>query len=262
MEGFIKIYRKLLKWEWHDDPNTGWLFVVLLLLANYEDTKWRGKVVGRGQLVASLRKLSEESGVSVRSIRTGLERLKGCGVIDYKATNKFHHITILNYDSYQSREAESDKKVTNNRQTTDKRLTNTIFKKEKKDKNISSPSAHACVKVEDIPGYIAGLAGTSRMESMIREVYRLTGTVPDGDTMASLVQRWIDELRIQGTEEKQQEDICTHFISWARIAIPAGDRKGKNNIAKTNLQSDEERYYLKLPDGWKPFKGFSSGEHS
>jgi hypothetical protein len=99
------------------------------------------------------------------------------------------------------------------------------------------------------------------MESMIREVYRLTGTVPDGDTMASLVQRWIDELRIQGTEEKQQEDICTHFINWARIAIPAEAGKNeKNDITKQ--KSDEERYFLKLPDGWKPFKGFSGGEHS
>jgi stress response protein YsnF len=108
------------------------------------------------------------------------------------------------------------------------------------------------VKVEDIPEYIAGLAGTSRMESMIREVYRLTGTVPDGDTMASLVQRWIDELKIQGIEEKEERDICTHFISWARIAIPAENRKGKSNITKTNLQNNEKRYYLKLPDGFKP----------
>ena len=260
MEGFIKIYRNLLKWEWHDDPNTGWLFVNLLLKANYEDTKWRGMVVRRGQLVTSLRKLSKETGISVQSIRTGLNRLQDTGEVTHTPTHRHTLITICKYDEYQSEKIGTNKQPTQYQHSTNTVPTQPIFKNEKNVKNISSSSAR--VKVEDIPGYIAGLAGTSRMESMIREVYRLTGTVPDGDTMASLVQRWIDELRIQGTEEKQQEDICTHFISWARIAIPAGDRKGKNNIAKTNLQNNEERYFLKLPDGWKPFKGFSSGEHS
>ena len=260
MDGFIKIYRKLLKWEWHDDPNTGWLFVILLLMANYEDTKWRGQVVRRGQLVTSLRKLSKETGISIQSIRTGLNRLQDTGEITHQPTHKNTLITICRYDDYQSEKIDTNKEVTQYQHSTNTVPTHSIFKKEKNEKNISSPSAR--VRVEDIPGYIAGLAGTSRMEAMIREVYRLTGTVPDGDSMASLVLRWIDELKIQGVEEKQQEDICTHFISWARIAIPAENRKGKNNSTKTNLQSDEERYFLKLPDGWKPFKGFSGGDHS
>jgi hypothetical protein len=258
MEGYVKLHRSLVKWEWHDDPNTGWLFIMLLLLANHEDNRWHGEIIRRGQLVTSLNNLSEVSGVSVRSIRTGLVRLEYTGEIKNKSTKRYRIITICNYDKYQDVDNLADKQPTNNRQTTDKQPT--INKNEKNEKNISSPSAR--VRVEDIPGYIAGLAGTERMESMIREVFRLTGTVPDGDTMASLVQRWIDELRIQGTEEKQQEDICTHFISWARIAIPAENRKGKSNITKTNLQNNEERYFLKLPDGWKPFKGFSGGEHS
>ena len=260
MEGYVKVFRSILKWEWHDDPNTGWLFVNLLLKANYEDTKWRGMVVRRGQLVTSLRKLSKETGISVQSIRTGLNRLQDTGEVTHTPTHRHTLVTICKYDEYQSEKIGTNKQPTQYQHSINTVSTQPIFKKEKKEKNISSPSAR--VRVEDIPGYIAGLAGTERMESMIREVYRLTGTVPDGDTMASLVQRWIDELRIQGTEEKQQEDICTHFISWARIAIPAETRKGKSNITKTNLQSDEERYFLKLPDGWKPFKGFSGGEHS
>ena len=258
MEGYVKLHRSLVKWEWHDDPNTGWLFIMLLLLANHEDNRWHGEIIRRGQLVTSLNNLSEVSGVSVRSIRTGLVRLESTGEIKNKSTKRYRIITICNYDKYQDVDNLADKQPTNNRQTTDKQPT--INKNEKNEKNISSPSAR--VRVEDIPGYIAGLAGTERMESMIREVFRLTGTVPDGDTMASLVERWIDELKIQGIEEKEERDICTHFISWARIAIPAENRKGKSNITKTNLQNNEERYFLKLPDGWKPFKGFSGGEHS
>lgn len=250
MEGYVKVFRSILKWEWHDDPNTGWLFVNLLLKANYEDTKWHGMVVRRGQLVTSLRKLSKETGISVQSIRTGLNRLQDTGEVTHTPTHRHTLITICKYDEYQSEKIGTNKEVTQYQHSINTVSTQPIFKNEKNVKNISSSSAR--VKVEDIPGYIAGLAGTSRMESMIREVYRLTGTVPDGDTMASLVQRWIDELKIQGTDEKEEQDICTHFISWARIAIPAEAKKEKKNLTNLQNQNNEKRYYLKLPDGFKP----------
>lgn len=249
MEGFIKIYRKLLKWEWHDDPNTGWLFVVLLLLANYEDTKWRGKVVGRGQLVTSLRKLSKETGISVQSIRTGLNRLQDTGEVTHTPTHRHTLITICKYDEYQSEKIGTNKEVTQYQHSTNTVPTQPIFKNEKNEKNISSSSAR--VKVDDIPEYMESLDGTSQMESVKRELYRLTGSIPDAEAMASLVGRWIDELKIQGEEDKDDTDICRHFISWARIAIPADSGK-KNRKVNTTRQNDNERYILKLPDKFKP----------
>ena len=35
--GFIKLHRKILKWEWYDEPNTMRLFIHLLLTASIED---------------------------------------------------------------------------------------------------------------------------------------------------------------------------------------------------------------------------------
>ena len=42
MEGWIKLHRQILDWEWYDDINVKVLFLHLLLTANYEDKKWQG----------------------------------------------------------------------------------------------------------------------------------------------------------------------------------------------------------------------------
>lgn len=50
---FIKLYDKILQWEWFGHPNTVCLFIYLLLKANYKDTRFQGKVIQRGQLLTS-----------------------------------------------------------------------------------------------------------------------------------------------------------------------------------------------------------------
>jgi len=53
MEGFIKIHRKLLEWEWYDDNNVKVLFLHLLLKANYKDKKYRGETLKAGTVLTS-----------------------------------------------------------------------------------------------------------------------------------------------------------------------------------------------------------------
>ena len=40
--GYIKLHRKLLEWEWYSDTNVKIVFLHCLLMANHDDTKWRG----------------------------------------------------------------------------------------------------------------------------------------------------------------------------------------------------------------------------
>ena len=134
-EGWIKLHRQFLKWEWHDAPETAHLFVILLLLANHEDEKWHGLTIQRGQIVTSLGKLSEHSGLSVRQVRTGLSRLQHTGEISLKPTSCFSVVTIYNYDKYQVREEverqTSDTPPTSERQASDNQTTTN-----KNDKNV------------------------------------------------------------------------------------------------------------------------------
>ena len=115
--GWVKIYRSLLDWEWFDDAETVKLFIYILLSANYEDKKWRGMVVERGQYVTSLGSLSEILGMSVKRVRIRLERLTKSGAITTSGANRFTTITICNYDTYQDAETEKDTLRANRGQT-------------------------------------------------------------------------------------------------------------------------------------------------
>lgn len=101
MEGWITLNRKILDWEWYDDSKMVHLFIHLLLRANHEDARWHGKVVERGSFITSLDKLSEETSLSVKSVRTCLQKLEKTGEICMQTANKYRVITICKYDSYQ-----------------------------------------------------------------------------------------------------------------------------------------------------------------
>ena len=155
-DGWIKVFRRFLDWEWYSETNMVRLFLHLLLKANFEDKRWHGIVIKRGQFVTSISSLKSEILLSARTIRTCLERLKKTGEIDKQTTNRFTIITICRYDDYQQlqdvQRQTNDKQATNKRQTNDKQATNkrqqhkNIRKKEIKnniDANASTSGAAA-----------------------------------------------------------------------------------------------------------------------
>jgi len=74
MEGWIKLHRGLLEWEWYDEPNVFRLFLHCILKANHSDKSWRGSVIKRGEFVTSLQNLSSETKLSVQQVRTCLKK--------------------------------------------------------------------------------------------------------------------------------------------------------------------------------------------
>ena len=103
-QGYIKLFRSLLKWEWYDDINATRLFIHLLLTVNHKDEKWHGFVVERGSRITSYGKLAKETGLSVKQIRTSLSKLIGTGEVASKTSNKFSIISISNYDLFQDQD--------------------------------------------------------------------------------------------------------------------------------------------------------------
>lgn len=133
MQGWIKLHRKLLDWEWYDDINTTRLFVHLLLVSNHEDKKWRGIDIKRGQRLTSLDKLSRETGLSVSQIRTCLKKLKSTGEVTSKSHSQHTVFTMENYDSYQCNDKQVDTEIAFESQANDKRMTTN--KNDKKENN-------------------------------------------------------------------------------------------------------------------------------
>jgi hypothetical protein len=122
MEGWIKLHRKFLDWEWYTVDEMVKLFIHLLLSANHEDNTWRGIKIERGQLVTGINSLHEKTKIPIQTLRTCLSRLEKTGEINKQSTNKYTIITICNYNSYQVYETttnkQPNKRVTNNQQTT------------------------------------------------------------------------------------------------------------------------------------------------
>ena len=99
--GFIVLHRKIIKWEWYTDNNVFKLFLHLLLRANHEDKYWRGILVKRGQLITSIKHLSDETGLSIKQVRTALDKLKSTGEVVSKVQSHYTLVTIEKYSDYQ-----------------------------------------------------------------------------------------------------------------------------------------------------------------
>lgn len=101
-EGWIVLHRKLVDWEWYTDLPVKTLFLHCLLKANYVDKKWRGEIIKRGEFISSLGTLAEESGLSLKQVRTALSKLKMTGDLLSQGT-AYTKITIYNYSAYQDK---------------------------------------------------------------------------------------------------------------------------------------------------------------
>jgi len=140
--GYIKIFRKLVNWEWYSDPNTKAVFLHCLLMANWEDTRVKGVAYKRGQFSQSHSEMAEELGLSVQQVRTAMSHLELTGEITIKRTSNTRVITVQNYDSYQSDNRQSNSKSTSDQQATQQASNKpTLFNKNIKNKRIKEGGA-------------------------------------------------------------------------------------------------------------------------
>ena len=144
-DSFITLHRRITQWEWYTDGNTVRVFLHLILLANHKETRWRGEVIGRGQVLTGLDQLSRDLKLSVQQIRTSINKLISTNEITNRSTNKFRVITINNYSVYQDKK---ERKQQANQQT-DQQADNkqvTASNNVNNDNNKNKTSSIECVK--------------------------------------------------------------------------------------------------------------------
>jgi hypothetical protein len=133
--GYVRLWRKALDSGWLKNHRL-WIFwsYALLKATHKEFTALVGTTavdLSPGQFVFGLRIAHEETGLTIRQIRTCIACLIKAGNMTIKTTNKFSIITIVNWHIYQGLEDEYD--TPNDKQTTSKRQhTNTEAHKNKK----------------------------------------------------------------------------------------------------------------------------------
>jgi len=131
--GWIKLHRSLLDWEWYDDHNTFRVFMHCLLKANHQDKRYKGSIIKRGTFYTSRELLSAETTLSERQVRTALNKLKTTNELTIKTSKQGTVIEVVNYEKYQVIDQQSDQIKTNERPTNDQQTTSN-----KNDKNIKN----------------------------------------------------------------------------------------------------------------------------
>lgn len=138
MEGWIKLHRKIMDWQWFESAPHFKLWSILMMRANHKETIHRDEVIKPGQLLTGRKQLSLWSGFSEQQIRTMLNDFKASREITIKSTRKFSLITILNWHEYNPTNQEINQQATKcqpsaNQQVTTSKNDNNA----KNDKNIN-----------------------------------------------------------------------------------------------------------------------------
>lgn len=136
-KGYVLLHKRMINWEWYTDLKTSHLFIHCLLKANFCDNRHKGTMIKRGSFVISYKQLSNETGLSIQSIRTSLKKIEATQEITRISTCGGTHITICKYDSYQSSNSKTNTDTnteTNFQSTQDQQLISN--KKEFKRSNI------------------------------------------------------------------------------------------------------------------------------
>lgn len=100
--GFVKLQRDITQRKWFKEQNTLQMYVTLLLRAAFRESEFEGITLKAGQLITSIRKLMETTGLTERQTRTALSHLEASHDIMITPTTKFSIITLNFYPAPQS----------------------------------------------------------------------------------------------------------------------------------------------------------------
>ena len=149
VEGYIKLYRKLIESPVFVNEKLLKIWIWCLCRANHCDTE---TIVGlqkvevkKGQFVFGLLKASQELQIPKTTLYRNLRTLCEFGMISIKSENKFSVVTIEKWEKYQCIDGESGKQVENKRKTNGKQTE--TDKNDKNDKEYIS--SKVCTEIVD-----------------------------------------------------------------------------------------------------------------
>lgn len=213
--GYIKLYRKMTKWQWYSDEVMFRVFMHLLLTANYEPAYWRDVKIERGQTVVSLAKLGATLNYSKDTVLKALKRLESSGEITRRPTARYTIVTISNYNEYQD-------KPTDNRPQTDRRVDPLKeVKKNKKNK-------------EEKEGKEAVRSASGSQEQNLIDLYGIEAT-------EKYKKRFRDWAEKRG---KQNLDCITTIAKWMeQDNVPRKKAEVNDGGTHTNFRPSEWRQH-------------------
>jgi hypothetical protein len=142
--GWVKIHRKAILGDIYSNFTRGGLFTVLVGIANMQGStvSWRGKPrkLERGEIVTSITELSQLGETDRRTIDRHLAYLIQRGTITTEKCSSGTIIKILNFDLYQSVDADGAKRQRND--TSNDRLNDSAHIEERKKRRKKESDSH------------------------------------------------------------------------------------------------------------------------
>lgn len=208
LSGYIKLHRKLVQWGWYKDSVVKDVFLHFLIIANFTDTPWQGRIIRRGQCIVGTQQLANDLGFTRQQVRTALNKLKSTNEITIETTNKYSIVTVTNWDEYQSEQDLSTNKITNtatnDQPTNNQQITNNQPQR-KNDKNIKNDKNNiymrkncACEFFESLWQLYPRKKGKNAVSKKSLTEINSIGF----DKMAKAIENYKAEISANGTDEQ------------------------------------------------------------
>lgn len=106
-DGWIKLNRRILDWDWYRDGATMRVFIHLLLNATSKPTTFKGITLRPGEYCTTYKDIADCLNLSYKQVRTAIGHLKGTGEVTIKGRPEGTHSAqiyfICNYTKYQEK---------------------------------------------------------------------------------------------------------------------------------------------------------------
>lgn len=252
MEGWIKVHRKLVDWEWYNDINVKVVFLHLLLTANHKEKQWKGQTILRGQKLTSIEHLADDVGLTFQQTRTALKKLKSTHEITIKTTNKNTLITIEKFNNYQFEIDEDNKQnnkqfnnlITNNQQTNNKQITTNKNEKNDNNDNIKKEKNKKRKTFEEV---LAENNCSEELESSIRDFIDMRKTIKKPMTSKALELLFKNLEKLTNLEEEKIA-ILNQSIEHGWQTVYPLKTNNMRNSSKGEIKEEEKQEELKEID--------------
>jgi hypothetical protein len=219
--GFINIHRKMLNNPISKKPAWAWLWIYLLLRANWSETEiiWNGKTqkISKGSLITGRNSLSIETGIPRSTIEDILKYLETQHQIRQQKNNKYRVITIVNWEKYQKPDIKSDNKATSSRHLADTDNNNNKNNKNKKEHIAETSSAQTPFS----------------LQSAIERLY----DSPRRDL--NVIALYLEERKPDISSAEQLSTVIKRHLRPAKLLSPFTDEQILNAIPKAKSMTSE-----------------------
>ena len=256
--GWIKLHRKTTGSEWYTNVPAKVLAFHLLLTANDTPEQWHGVTIDRGMLVTSRNRLSAETGLSEREVRTALRVLTDCGFCTVEASTQASIITVTKFNEYQQQtRAKRATNETTNETTSKKRgynVTKSGFSEisEGQTSNVStnettrktSKKTTTIQEDKEINNYNNNNTRTRvNVPELLSDFEYLTsvafGKEITVEQVRALIPEFVNQLVASGQTHGSESDIKTHFNNWVRRRVEMAEQAKQSNINAQKTSNNE-----------------------